>query len=439
MKLWNIWQELWNRRFVRDVFTLQAGGIVIMGLGLLKSVLFARYLGLADFGLYSIILVMTGTLSLLTNIGQNQASLTFFAEAYGKKNASGMASVMKYYLLISLVSAGIFIGLASASPWLASTLYSDPFIGEIARIAFLAFMFSVFDSLFINMLQITGHIRLMTILENIGIFLQLVLSVLFLVLGFGVLGIFIGLLLSNMCMAIAYLGSYMHIRKTHALPHFRETIKNKESIRSYLSQGIWIALDKNVGNLFPQGFLFIISLSASKETVGIAKLAIQMGLLPKSVILPHIGRMAASTLPKVLAEGKATLRSTCARLIKHSLFAHAFLSFGSLIALPILVLFFYGIEYSAVIPPMLWIILIQIVASINIANSPLLRIFRKAHISAIWGTVKILSALGVLYMLSAIIEPLNALIVSILIMYGLGLGINGYLYLLLREKSSLRV
>lgn len=427
---------LWKTPFVRDVLTLQVGSVFVILIGFLKSIVFARILGLEGWGAYAVVLAFTGTLSTFTNFGQNQAAFTFFAEQYSNKNYKGMCQVAKYYLQVTGFAIIILSILSIFAPQLSTLLYKNPSVGYAARIAFLAAIVGSLDTFFIIALQTIRKIRLMTILENINLFLQFILSVLFLFLGMEVIGIFWAILLSNAVMLIVYSAIYIKIRSQYQLPKLRDTLQHTAKTWALLKQGLWIAVDKNMGKLFPQGFLFIMSLFTSKENVGIAQLAFKIGSVPNSLFLPNVGRMATTVLPSIQSQGAQALRQTCAKIIKHAIAVHAALSIGGMIMLPYVAILFYGTEFSAIITPMLWIMLILMLSAVNVGNSPLYRLFQKAHIPAIWNIISMPIELLVLAGFLQFMNPINAFVIIIGINIIASMWLSWHLYIVILPKSS---
>lgn len=427
-------RSLLHRQFVQNVLTLQIGSIVEMGIGFIKSILFARLLGLEGFGMYAVVLAMTGTFGIFTNLGQNQAALTFFAETYGKKDKKEMLTVMKYFLQLFICAGIILILFAILAPVIAEKLYNSSDISSAARIAFLAMFFGSTHALFRIFLQVTRQIIYMTALENLSLFFQLVFPVTLLWLGYGIQGIFTGILMSHILMFVVYMHSYYITRKHFPIPSLRAAATHKKNTLAYIKQGAWIAIDKNIGNLFPQGFFFVMSIVASPSIIGLAQLSFKIASIPRMFLLPHAVRMATTILPKVYAESSNQLRKTCAQLIKHTVFFHALISFGGLIVLPPLALNFYGLEFSAMIPTLMWIILIQIISGLNVANSPLFRMFKKTHIPALWGMVSLPLQLLAFIALLMFLPALQAFTLGILIMYVTNLYLNWYLYTYVLRK-----
>ncbi|MBI4129251.1 oligosaccharide flippase family protein [Candidatus Peregrinibacteria bacterium] len=421
---------LLKRRFARDVLTLQAGSVMGAGIALLKSVLFARLLGIESFGVYATVLAFTGTASIFINFGQNQAALTFFAERHARGDRHGMGIVLKYYLTLSSLGALILLCLSFIAPTLSAILYDNAAIGTLASLAFLATLAGSFDTFFTIQLQAVREIRALTVLENINALLQLLLAGTLLATGHGVAGIFIGLGASNLLMLCVYTAVSRRNLSGRQIPGIWESIWSNGSIRPFLRQGLWIAVDKNIGNLFPQSFFFVLSIFSTPAIVGVAQLAFKISSLPKILLLPHIVRMGTTVLPSIHAHrnGLADLRKAWTLMVKHALFFHATLSIGSLLALPPLTLFFYGWEFSDVIAPSLWLLLIHIISALNVGNSPLYRLLGKAHIPALFGMMALPLQLLAFIGLLRILPPLPAFVWTVLIVYCSNLWLNGHLY-----------
>jgi O-antigen/teichoic acid export membrane protein len=427
-------RSLLRVRFVRDVLTLQTGSFFYAGLGFLKSILFARLLGLHSFGQYAVVLAFTGVLEIFLNMGQSQAALIFFAEEYGKKNRRGMARVMHYFGVLSLFSALLLCAFFVSAHALAQWLYHDWNLGTFAQLEFFGAFVGMINPFFQIAIQTVREIKRLTILQNLEALLQLTFSSLFLILGFGISGIFLGVAASALCMLCVYLWTYSHLRTRYDLPTFRQAWHERGGELSYFIQGFWIAVDKNISSLYNQGTLMVLSLIAPPSIVGIAQLAFKLGTIPMAFFLPQISQMAMSTLPSVAAQGKATLRRTCAKLIKHTVAVHAALSFALLPAIPVIVLLFYGQQYANVIVPALWFTLIQIMSALAIVNTPLFRLFRKAYIPAIVRSGVFPLEIGSLLLFGYFVSPIAGFVASFFTAYLSNHILSLYLYHFLRSE-----
>jgi len=430
--VFGVLQRLFERRFVRDVLTLQAGNVVSMGVGFVKSIVLARLLGVEGFGQYAVVTTLAGTLSVFTNFGQNQAADTFFAEQYGLKHADGMRGVIKYSFLLTGIAAVILTLLAAGATQIMDGLYGLPALGFAAGLAFLSAMLAGWEAPFATMMQSVRSIRTLTVLENVDALLQCVLSIVLVLLGWGVIGVFAGLFLTKAAMLATRIVIHRRIAAEYGLPSIRSSFRTKEPLWPLMQQGFWIAVDKNVGNLFPQGFLFVMSFFTSASVVGFAQLAYKIGSLPSTFILPQLGRMATTVLPSLRAQGADILRRNCALLLKHALLVHAAASIASLFVIPFFILIFYGAAYSAAITPALWIVVIRIISALNLINQPLLRLFKKAHLPALWNIVTMPLIMAGMAVLMPVIDPLDAFLLAIFAVLALGLWLNVYLYRLLK-------
>ena len=346
-----------------------------------------------------------------------------------------MGTVLKYYLTLSSLGAFILLCLAVSAPQLSAIFYNDASIGIFARLAFFATLVGSFDSFFTIQLQAVREIRTLTILENINALLQLFLMATLLFAGKGIAGIFLGLGISNIVMLCVYAIVSRKYLRSREIPGTVESVRSSESIRPFLKQGLWIAVDKNIGNLFPQSFFFVLSLFSTPAIVGIAQLAFKISSLPKTLLLPQIVRMSTTVLPAIHARSRSELRKAWALLVKHALFFHAIASIGCLVVLPPLTLFLYGWEFSDVIPPMLWLILIHIISALNVGNSPLYRLLGKARVPALFGMIALPLQLACFVILLGLMPPLPAFVWTVLLVYVSNLWLNGRLYRELKNEN----
>lgn len=427
---------LLKRGFVRDVLTLQAGSVAGMAINFIKSVALFRFLGTDDYGLLAVTMALIGTVTIFINLGQGNATVTFLAEAYHKKDMLSIRRVYRYFMELAVCANIIILAFIAFAPAFIEYMYDTTAITGLARIALLTLLVGSFDSLTISTLQVVREIRLLTTLENLSLLLQVTFGVALLI-PFGVTGALTGFLIGTAIMSVVYLFTFARIRKRYHLPGLGEAFRGKLSTKEYVWQGLWIAIDRNVGNLFPQGFLFIMSLFTTPAAVGIAQLAITNANRPRTVLLPHVGRMANSVLPAVASEGPQKLRRAVAQLIKHTLLVHTSITVACMLVFPWLLILVYGDAFRPAIEPMLWIMLISIISGFNIANAPILRLFRKAHVSALFNAIVMPLELLLFVGLLKIFEPLNALVLILLVIYVMGLWLNWFMYRTIKhEKPS---
>ena len=427
---------LWKRAFVRDVFTLQVGSAFAYGFGFIKSIVLARLLGLEGFGVYAVALSFTGTLKIVTGFGQEQALVTYLAEQYRQKDQESMLAVFKYFFCMTALAGLILFLLAWGSPAIANMFYSQnaESVGLMARVIFSAFIVSLPAPLVIALLQVVRQVRRMTILENFNNVMQLCFAIIFVLMGHGPMGVFLGLLCSNLIMLILYCIQFFLLKKQYQFPSIRDSLRCRQPIGTYVHQGFFIAVDKNVVNFFPQALLFIFSLFAGSSAVGIARLALKMSYLPAGLFLGQAVRMANSVLPSMKNNGIPHMRKHAALLVKHSLVFHSLVVVCCIILMPFAVIIAYGWEFQDVIIPTLLMLSVRLLQPFNVANIALFRIFRKVHIATMWNVIRIPIELGIFFFLLKYppdffsLYPYAALVVAVYLHQLGAFSMNFYVY-----------
>jgi len=372
--------------FVRDVFTIQVGSIILMAAGFLSSVAFARFLGKETFGLYAVIVAFAGTASAFFNIGQGQSLYVFFSEALGRKDRHAMASVLANFSFVASVNVVLLLGLAYIMPVLAEKFYGSRDIGMLARILCFFQISEIGNSMVLILLQSLRQIRLKVILEQTANLSYLGLAIVVLALGGKIQAVLLTQLAVSLIFLPVSLIALKIIAKRHNLPGIREVlrIRFRESSQ-YLIQGLLITIDKTIGNFFPQGLFFLYSLVAPAASVGVARIAVQLANIPRSILLPQAGDLSTAAFGKMKAEGVEVMRRNAAKLIKHALAFHALLSLGAAIVFPIIIWMFYGPGYFDAIPMTWWLLALSLTAGMQTATAPILRLYRKTQYSMVAG------------------------------------------------------
>ncbi|MBT5237315.1 oligosaccharide flippase family protein [Candidatus Peregrinibacteria bacterium] len=401
-------------KFVRDIATMQIGQIVTTGSGFLASILFARLLGLQGYGVYAIVLAFTGLLGFITNLGQQTTALTFFAEAYGKKDTTRMKEVLHYYLFLSACSALIMALLIPFLPWITDVMYGKPEIGALARIIFIS---SIVDPLFVFgsiVLQSVREIRKLTIIENSRIVVQLGLSVLFLLQGKGVEGVLLGTLYGTALMSVISLLMYSSIRSKYNLPSLIEIIgiRKLSHVWSLGKDGVWIAIDKNVGNLYPNLFLVVLGMFVQESVVGLFRLAFKLGNLPASFVLSNISRLSASVIPTLSSSG-AGLKKSIVKLATYSSLIHVGATVGALLVVPPLIPLVYGADFSVAVYPFIVIAILHTTSVIHILITPILRLYSRIYIATTFNLVGLTCSLGAFFTLMSYTKITFALYIAL--------------------------
>lgn len=415
--------------FVRDILTMQSGTIVYLAATFLSSVVFARVLGVEQYGIYAVALALVGTINTFINFGQGSALLVFFSENFGKKDRAGMAAVVRNFVDVSAVCSLLLLLAAFLAPQLSVWIYDRSDIGIFSAILFLSAAIDIWNSLPIVLLQATRTVRQKVILEQSANVSFIALAILSLLLGYGIMGIVVSQLLAG-CIFLPI--SFIVLRRSArslALPGIRDVLHVRfAETRPYLVQGLLFSADKSIGNLFPNGLFFIMSFVTTPGIVGLCRIAMKFSTLPRTLILPQVVELSTTVLSSLKAQGIDVLRRSTATIIKHTVAIHAAMSFGALLLVPPIMYFLYGPEYAAAIPLTLWLILLSLPISLCIANSPILRLFRKIHLSIFETILKWpLIAAGFLTT-HTLLGPLPAFAIAFVIANAGPLLLSGYIF-----------
>ncbi|MBI3331435.1 oligosaccharide flippase family protein, partial [Candidatus Peregrinibacteria bacterium] len=406
---------LLKSRFVRDVATMQVGRMVTIGCNFLSSILYARFLGIGGYGTYAVILAFTGVFGLLTNLGQQMTLTTFLAEAWGRRDKTAMREISHYYILLSIGTAALMGIMIVISPWITQRLYGDPLIGRLAGLVFLSSMFEFVFSFYTVALQTVREIRRLAILENAKTVVQLAAATILLILGYGVAGVLWSSVIAAGTFCVLTLLLFPSFRARHDFPRLAQMLRpmSFKKLWKYVRDGIWIAVDKSLGNLYPNIFLFILSMQATTGVVGLIRLAFKLADLPSSVGLNGISRMASTVLSALSGSG-AALRKNFLRLTKHTILIHGAISVAAMVLVPTFLPIVYGREFGVAAYPFLVIVALHILRGLHVSITPILRLYSKIYMATLTNLFSMALAAALFFVFEQTLGPTRALYVSLI-------------------------
>lgn len=397
--------------FVRNILTMQCGRMISIGCSFVSSIIYARVLGLSGYGLYAVVMAFAGTAGLITNLGQQATALTFFAEAHGAKDRATMAVVLKYYVLLSIGTIALLGLLAYIAPHISLLIYGDVTVGQLAVLVFLSSMMEPVFAFTAIALQVVRRITLLTVLENTKIVLQLLLAVLFLLLGYGVRGVLLSSLGASAVFCIIGVLLYPVLARQHSLPSLSDALRanNPTKLWRYIKDGFWIAIDKNIGNLYPTVFLFAMSTVATESVVGLVRLAVKLAGLPASFVLASVSRLSSSVIPEIAGRGKQVLRRHVTRLALHAGALHLGATIGAAAIVPLCIPLIYGEHFGIAMYPFWVVVALNLLLALHAIVTPILRVYSKIAIAAVLNVIATLLGMGVFVLLARHYSPTIAL------------------------------
>ena len=434
-------RQLGRIPFVRRVATFQASSLVMMGTGLLSSVLYARLLGLEQFGLYAVVSSFAGVIGIVAAFGQETTLVTFLSEAIGRRDTRDVTRILRYFFQSSLLAILVYALLFFAAPQLSLWLQGDLTIGRLARYLLLNSMLQPAPVLVFLMLQLRGRVGAVSILENVRVLLQLTLATVLLLLGYGLEGI----LIATLTVSALYLPVCLHFYRTESKPlGFPSLYRIVTGLfggetRKFFSQGLWIAFDRMIGsNLNPNLFFLVLNATASLEAVGLFRLAYKLSHLPSDLVIPAITRVSAVSIPLIVGQNRKALKSSCLKLIKGTLGMIVAAVIGGALFVPPLLPYVYGKEFAGAIPVFLLLLPYNIFAAMHVVSVPLARIFRRVSALVFFNLFSMIVAIGLYYPLTASFPAIVAICITVLLFHAISLLLYVYLWRVIKTERSFK-
>jgi O-antigen/teichoic acid export membrane protein len=431
-------QALLKIPFVRSVAKFQVGTIALILLGFVSSVLYARLLGVEQYGLYAVISAFTGVLSIVARFGQEATLATFLSEAYGRRDSEEAARVLRYYVQSTALSLLIYAALYFLAPLLALQFQGDADIGVLARILIINTILQSPAVLAFLVLQMNRQIGLVATLEVARTALQLVFSILFIVLGFRVVGMLMGMVLVSIIYVPICLWLYQRTAAKLGFPTFGTMLSTclRRDTWTHFSQGLWIAFDQNISkNLYPNMFYLVLNATASLEVVGLFRLALSLGDLPGNLLMPGITRSAAVSIPNIVGQNRKALKSSSIKLIKGTMALIVAGVVGAAVCVPLFLPHVYGEKYIGAIPAFLIIVTHNIFTAVHVVSVPLARVFKR-----VWAIVVVnitgIAVSGLLYLvLLYVCSPLISISLALVYFHAHSLSLYVYLWTVARKQG----
>ncbi len=424
--------------FIRTVATMQITTAINVVVGFASSIVYIRLLGLELFGILAVVYAFSGLLSIPASFGQDTALVTFFSEAVGGKDTHKAKAVLWYFLQSTVLSTVMYVVLGIIAPSLATVWQSNGEIGHYARYVFANQALQGPAVLLFLGLQIERKLKLLSLVENARTILQFAITTVMLMLNMGIMAILLGTLIISIIYVPICLFLYERLAKNGGkMPRLTSLIRSgKSSTKAYFLQGLMMTLDRSIAsNLHPNIFIMMIA-SISTEMAGVLRLALRLAYLPTSLLLPSITRTASVSLPKLIAQDRKALKSSVLKLLTGCIILSIILVVGGEIVIPPLIPIVYGKEFISTQGPFMILIISTIFISLNVITVPLLRTYKKLHVSIINFLVGILIGVALFFVLIKFMSPILAVSIGIVYVHAHSLLMYPYLWISLRNSPT---
>ena len=323
-------------------------------LAFLTSVLIARELAPAGYGVYALVYSLFGVMTLTGDLGLAPATITQLAEALARKDRAAAAEYCGYFVKLSLVlGLGLAVVGLLAGPLIARAVYGQALTGLLAGALMTDMLLGLPRNLVRVAWQSSRRMTALAVFEVARGSARLLGVGLVLWLGGGVSGV-VGaeLGLALLASAAAWpLFSRLEGR-LEAFPSWREVLGQARTVGlgRHFSFGLKIILDRNVVRILEAAPFLILGRFAPSEQVGYLRLAWGLINLPLAA-LSGLANNLSARLPQLRSQGREEdfwgifFRTALAG----GLISLSGVGFFTLLA-PWLIKLLYGAEYLPALP-----------------------------------------------------------------------------------------
>ncbi len=379
--------------FVRNVSILQVGSMAGNVLQAVGGIVIARMLEPELFGVYALTFSLAGIMSIFLGVGAQDAVTTILGEAYAHQDRARVQEALAFLAKISTIMGSIALVGAFVAPIIASHLYENPMVGVYAAVIICASLVSTTAYSFAGIaLQVAGRITTMSVLNLLDQFSRTLLAVLFLVLGYGVPGIVLGHLLGALLVFAVSTVCWRRLQHEHPIfPSIRRLLSQMwmAPIKKYLGFSVWIAIDRNVSNLYNILPVFLTGIYVAAAQVSYFKLAFGYINLALSFLGP-IGILLNVEFPKMKANSPERLARNFTRVSLYSLGISAVLTAGAAIVAPVVFRILYGVKFLPSIPYVYGLIPFGALLGIGIGLGSMFRAIQKVKMSILINVTNLL-------------------------------------------------
>ena len=373
-----------QRSFVKNVATLQVGSFGGTIIQAVIGIVIARLLQPELLGIYSLALGLAAMTSLIIGMGIQEAVSSLLGRAYAQKDGTETENILGFMFKLTFFAAVIVLVFSFFLPNIADKLYGNSVIGVYAAIVVVAVtLSSFFFTLAYSAFQVTGRIKSLTYLIVTDQSLRSGLSLVLIIAGFGVLGAVSGHLIGALIIFISSALLFIGLRtKDSIFPDLRRLIVSAKniSIKKYFGFTFWVALDRNMGNLFMALPVILTGIYVTVSEVSFFRLAFGYVNLSLSLLGP-ISVLLNVEFPKLQIENKERLAENFKKVSLYSLGLSVLLTVAAVIVSPIAFKILYGENFLPSVPYVAGLIVYGALYGIGVGLGPMWRAINSVKVS----------------------------------------------------------
>lgn len=373
-----------KNRFARNVATLQAGSFAGTLTQAVVGVLLARLLQPELFGVYSLAFGLAALAGLLLGAGTQEAVSTLLGSAYARQDREGVSEALAFLLKLTFY-AGLFTALLMFFlPYIGQLFYGDSAIGWYAGIViFGVFISASFNAVVQLSCQMVGKIRMLTALVFGDQLFRYGSSLIFVFMGLGVFGAVSGHVVGAVILFVVSIVIWERMKKENPIfPSLRSLFQQAKniSIRKYLNFSIWVAVDRNIGNLYMALPVVLTGVFVSTGEISFFKLAFGYINLAMSLLGP-VSVLLNVEFPKMKIEDPQKLARNFVRVSMYGLLLSVLLTAGAIAMAPFAFKLLYGESFLPSVSYVFGLFAYGALFGLGVGLGPMWRAVNKVKVS----------------------------------------------------------
>ena len=370
--------------FFRNFAILQVGNIGSNIVQAVVGIFFARILQPEYYGIYALVFSLAGIMSIFMGIGAQDAVTTILGGAYERKDEKQVREALAFLAKITIITGIAVLVSAGFAPLIANALYHNYMIGVYAGIVMIASVISTTAYSFSGiMLQIVGKYKHMTILSILDTVSRMLFALTFVLMGYKVLGIVLGHLAGSIIVCVVSAIFWNRARHEFSIiPTGSELLSHvrRVSIRKYLGFSFWIAVDRNLSNLYNILPIFLTGIFVLPGEVTYFKLAFGYINLGLSFLSP-IGTLLNVEFPKMQVHGHEKLTRNFLKISLYGFALSGAITAAVAVISPIVFRILYGTKYLPSIPFIFGLFFYGAILGLGIGLGSILRALNRVMFS----------------------------------------------------------
>lgn len=174
-----------------------------LAIGVATSIIVVRGLGRYDYGVLSIVRTILTFLAFVCGLGLGQALLRFMPELRIKRDVEGMRGLFAFVLVVQVIAWAVFLAIFTFGAGSIEVLYRTPGLAFILKVGVALILIDLVGLLLSQMLTSFYDVKLLSVYTTISLLVTLGLTVVFLKMGYGVLGVLVAAAVSGAMLAVA--------------------------------------------------------------------------------------------------------------------------------------------------------------------------------------------------------------------------------------------